>query len=114
MTIPRDLTCWYCERGRHDRCGIPQTCACWTCYPSLFSLRCLDGCGPISGRFFTRADAQIRWARHVEVPSQALHRCVILPCGCGDECCSGTQVLKGRRAEAFVLDCSPEASYFHP
>ncbi len=32
MTIPRDRVSWYCERGQHDRCGIPQTCACRACY----------------------------------------------------------------------------------
>lgn len=29
--IPRDRVCWYCERGQHAKCGIPRTCACYTC-----------------------------------------------------------------------------------
>ncbi len=37
MAIPRDRTCWYCERGQHDRCPIPKTCACRSCYSSLFA-----------------------------------------------------------------------------
>lgn len=31
--IPRDLMCWYCDRGRHARCALPRTCACYACYP---------------------------------------------------------------------------------
>ncbi len=40
MAIPRDRVCWYCARGEHDRCGVPKTCACRTCYRSLFVLDC--------------------------------------------------------------------------
>lgn len=32
MAIARDLTCWYCQRGRHAQCALPRTCACRSCY----------------------------------------------------------------------------------
>jgi len=35
MAIPRDLECYYCRRGEHDRCSIPRSCACRVCYPRL-------------------------------------------------------------------------------
>ncbi len=51
MAIPRDRVCWYCARGQHDKCGIPKTCACRTCYASLFAPPEGDGfvldCRPI-------------------------------------------------------------------
>lgn len=31
--IPRDLVCYYCQRGTHARCALPKTCACRQCYP---------------------------------------------------------------------------------
>ena len=37
MAIPRDRVCWYCERGEHEKCGVPKTCACRSCYSALFT-----------------------------------------------------------------------------
>jgi hypothetical protein len=34
MPIPRDIVCYYCQKGRHARCALPQTCACSECYPT--------------------------------------------------------------------------------
>lgn len=31
-SLPRDVTCWYCQREQHSRCSLPKTCACRTCY----------------------------------------------------------------------------------
>jgi hypothetical protein len=51
MAIPRDRVCWYCARGQHEKCGIPKTCACRSCYASLFAPPEGDGfvldCRPI-------------------------------------------------------------------
>ncbi len=30
-SIPRDITCWYCQRGRHTDCFSKKLCACWYC-----------------------------------------------------------------------------------
>ncbi len=45
MAISRDRVCWFCERGEHDKCGVPKTCACRTCYASLFAPPEGDGFG---------------------------------------------------------------------
>jgi len=29
--IPRDRTCWYCERGQHEKCFSTIVCACRVC-----------------------------------------------------------------------------------
>lgn len=31
--IPRDLECYYCKQHQHERCALPDTCACYLCYP---------------------------------------------------------------------------------
>ena len=33
MSIPRDFECWYCGNNRHERCALPEVCACYVCYP---------------------------------------------------------------------------------
>lgn len=39
MAIPRDRVCYFCSRGEHSKCVVPKSCACWTCYPTLFTER---------------------------------------------------------------------------
>jgi hypothetical protein len=34
-SISRDLVCWYCRRGAHERCALPLTCACFSCYKGI-------------------------------------------------------------------------------
>jgi hypothetical protein len=29
--IPRDITCWYCQRDQHAQCFSTIVCACRTC-----------------------------------------------------------------------------------
>lgn len=29
--LPRDVTCWHCQRGKHDRCIYRDSCACRPC-----------------------------------------------------------------------------------
>ncbi len=31
--LPRDIECWYCRHGQHERCSLPGACACYRCYP---------------------------------------------------------------------------------
>jgi hypothetical protein len=35
MSIPRDVTYYYCSRGEHEKCGIPMVCACPECLASI-------------------------------------------------------------------------------
>ncbi len=42
--IPRDIVCWYCRNGQHVRCALPETCACWTCYPRSACTLCQGVC----------------------------------------------------------------------
>lgn len=32
--IPRVIQCWYCRNEQHERCSLPETCACYRCYPN--------------------------------------------------------------------------------
>lgn len=30
-SLPRTLTCYYCQHGDHARCAIPRACTCFVC-----------------------------------------------------------------------------------
>lgn len=31
--IPRVIQCWFCCHEQHERCALPETCACYRCFP---------------------------------------------------------------------------------